>query len=67
MNINNVYQWSVSEKKMFVNKIRARMSNDINDVIQSNNLPEDIIDSIIASAYDEKSYTNYDEAVYKYN
>ena len=21
MNINNVYQWSVSEKKMFVNKI----------------------------------------------
>ena len=53
--------------KMFVNKIRARMSGDINDVIQSNNLPEDIIDSIIASAYEEKLYTNYDEAVYKYN
>ena len=64
--------WKLSDDysdiiKMFVNKIRARMSNDINDVIQSNNLPEDIIDSIIASAYDEKSYTNYDEAVYKYN
>lgn len=49
---------------MLVNKIRTRMSEEINDVIACNTIPEDVIDSIVASAYDEKAYMNYDEAVY---
>ena len=47
---------------LLVNKIRSRMSEEINGVISANTIPDDVIDSIIASAYDEKAYTSYDEA-----
>ena len=47
---------------LLVNKIRSKMSEEINGVISANMIPDDVIDSIIASAYDEKAYTSYDEA-----
>ena len=47
---------------LLVNKIRSRMSEEINSVIAANNIPDDVIDAIVASAYDEKAYTNYDES-----
>lgn len=52
---------------MLVNKIRAKMSEEINEVVASNSVPDDVVDSIISSAFEEKSYLNYDESVYKYN
>lgn len=47
---------------LLVNKIRSKMSEEINGVIAANNIPDDVIDAIVASAYDEKAYTNYDES-----
>ena len=47
---------------LLVNKIRSRMSEEINSVVAANNIPDDVIDAIVASAYDEKVYTNYDDA-----
>lgn len=52
---------------MLVNKIRGEMSVEINDLSSSYAVPEDVVDSIISSAYDEKNYMNYDETGYKYN
>ena len=47
---------------LLVNKIKSKMSEEINGVIAANSIPDDVIDAIVASAYDEKAYTNYDEA-----
>lgn len=47
---------------LLVNKIKSKMSEEINGVISANSIPDDVIDAIVASAYDEKAYANYDEA-----
>lgn len=58
--------WKLDEEygdivKMLVNKIRTKMSEEINDVVASYTVPDDVVDAIISSAYDEKAYTNFDE------
>lgn len=53
--------------KLLVNKIRSEMSSEINAVSASYAVPDDVIDAIISSAYDEKAYTNYDEKVFSYD
>lgn len=45
---------------MLVNKIRAKMSEEINDIVASNSVPDDVIDSIIASAYGDFRENGYD-------
>jgi len=45
---------------MLVNKIRTRMSSEINEIVSSNSVPDDVIDSIIASAYGESRDSYYD-------
>lgn len=64
--------WNLSEDysdivKMLVNKVKSKMSEEINDVVASYTIPDDVVDSIISSAFEEKAYLNYDESVYKYN
>ena len=41
---------------MLVNKIKNKMSEEINDVVSSYTIPDDVVDSIIASAYGDSSY-----------
>ena len=68
----SLFLWNLDDSysdivTMLVNKIRSNISSEINDIASSNSIPDDVVDSIISSAYDEKSYTNFDEKVYSYD
>lgn len=48
--------WHLSEDysdiiKMLVNKIKSKMSEEINSIVASYTIPDDVVESIIASAY----------------
>ena len=49
---------------MLVNKVRSILSKEINETKSSYLIPDDVVDSIISSAYDERNYANYEENTY---